>query len=87
MKLRHQRLQTTLAILSAAVLAFVVLFPYTPTPIGLSIDKILFAAVMSADVPVSLSVAPMVVRYDLQDTASRHYATSEIRDLICLRLN
>jgi hypothetical protein len=85
MKHRHQRFLKALAILSSATLLFVVLFPYTPTPIGLSIDKILFA-VLSADVPVSLAIAPSAPRYDSQASTSLHYPASEILDLICLRL-
>ncbi|MBI4474853.1 MAG: hypothetical protein HY646_19430 [Acidobacteria bacterium] len=58
MKHRHQTIVKVLTILSAAALLFVVVFPYTPTPIALSIGKILVAvAVLSACVLVSRLVA------------------------------
>ena len=75
-----------LAILAAAALLFVVLFPYTPTPTALSISKILFAVLaLSTSLLVSRTlVLPEKVCHSRASSSSpfRSYA---ILNLICVR--
>jgi hypothetical protein len=87
MEHRQHALIKMSAVLSAAVLLFVVLFPYTPTPIALSISKILIAvAVLPAALLFARLLALSIGTYASEKCPQRFFSSDEILDLICLRL-
>ena len=87
MEQRPQALIKMSAVLSAAVLLFVVLFPYTPTPIALSISKILIAVtVLPAGMLFARMLTLSIGAYACPKCMKRLFSSDEILDLICLRL-
>lgn len=83
----QQKLVMPLTILSAAILLFVVLFPYTPTPIATTMGKILAGVVLVfAGIPtLSTSVISSKVS-DSSNDCSRLSLSYQLLDLICVRL-
>jgi hypothetical protein len=77
-----------LAVIAAAVLLFVVVYPYTPTPIALSISKTLIAAVVllhTSVVMLGISISPNRTVF-LDRTVFRLRYSLDIIDSTCSRL-
>ncbi len=76
-----------LTILSAGILLFVVLYPYTPTPVATTMGKILVACVLVfAVVPASSTLAIHSTVTGFSKDCSRLFPSYQLLDLICVRL-
>lgn len=74
-------------ILAAAAFLFVVVFPYTPTPLALTISKILVAVTaLLGGVLLSRAIDIAYRQYESFKESSSLFLADEILDLICLRL-
>lgn len=74
-------------ILIAATLLFVVLFPYTPTPVATTIGKILIAAIfVFAFVSILNAAVVSLTGLLLSNPPSRLLAANDILNFICVRL-
>jgi hypothetical protein len=84
---QHLTASKVLTILAAAALLFVVLFPYTPTPIALSISKILLTvfALSTTCVLFSLILVFAANVSFFRENFSPRFYTFPILDLICLQ--
>jgi len=83
----RQTLAVLLTTLCAGALLFVVLFPYTPTPIATTIGKILVTAVLVfASVTTSLALVITHKLFAFYQPAAPTPVNNELLDLICTRL-
>ena len=81
------KLVVLLTVLSAGVLLFVVLYPYTPTPIATTMGKILAACVLVfAVVPASSTLATNSTVTGFSKECPRLFPSYQLLDLICVRL-
>jgi len=88
MKARRQYLFALVTLFAAGVLLFVVLFPYTPTPIAVTIGKLLVAAVYIV-LTIIGGLAMVVLALTLTYAATRSRIITpnfQIIDMICVRL-
>lgn len=88
MRAMHKYLFITVTLVAAGVLLFVVLFPHTPTPIAVTIGKLLVAAVHVVMAAIGGLAALVLVREFVYLAAPSLYLPPnlEIIDMICVRL-
>jgi hypothetical protein len=84
---RGQALPAMMAILASAVLLFVVIYPYTPTPIAVNIGKILVATFVFVITCLLMTcAASRIDSYARADGRQRTFLAGRILSLICLQL-
>jgi hypothetical protein len=84
---RHWNLSVLVTCFGALVLVFVVLYPYTPTPLSLSIEKMLVAVVvLHACILFTRILEFARTSFTFENDPAGAYSAGEFRALICVRL-
>ena len=87
MKHRHEEFSKIVTLMGGAVLLFVVLFPYTPTPIALSIEKALVAVIVLGSCLLFTRTFPLSIgQHGFLNFSPRFSFSDHVLDLICVRL-